>query len=255
MRSTSNSKVLVNIENLSLSFKVSFFKSDSFRGEFTNFFKKPQHTATHSNRLVLFENLNLKIYAGDRLGLVGVNGVGKTSLCRCIAGIYKAQKGKISIDGKVRAIFDTNIAIQNELTGRENAELMGEFLYPYEPNRKQLIEDSLKFSELGDFLDVPVRFYSNGMNTRLALSVVSAKAGDILILDEVFDGADQFFRKKISERILGLIQSSGAAIFVSHSFEQIKKTCNRTIILGREGIIFDGKPEEAEQIYKTKFAK
>ena len=255
MHSTSNSKVLVNLENLGLSFKMSFFRSDSFRGEFTNFFKKSQDNASRPDRLVLFENLNLTIYEGDRLGLVGVNGVGKTSLCRCIAGVYKPQKGKMSINGQVRAIFDTSIAIQSELTGRENAVLMSEFLYPHETDRKQMLEECLNFSELGEFLDVPVKFYSNGMNTRLALSVVSAKGGDILILDEVFEGADQFFRKKISERISKLIQSSGAAVFVSHSFEQIKKTCNRVVILSRNGIIFDGNPEEAEHVYKTKFGK
>ncbi len=235
-----------------MSFKLKFFKQDSFRSLFTSFFNPDINSSSNpSKHLVLFENLSLKIYAGDRLGILGVNGVGKTSLCRCIAGIYKAQKGKISTHGNVRAIFDTSIAIQSELTGRENAFLISEFLYPDKENRNKLIEDSLEFSELKEYLDIPVKFYSNGMNTRLALSIVSAAPADILILDEVFEGADQFFRKKISNRISDLIARSGAVIFVSHSFEQIKKNCNRVIVMSRGGLVFDGSPEEAQKVYEN----
>lgn len=199
--------------------------------------------------MILFQDLNLTVYEGDRLGLVGINGVGKTSLCRCIAGVYVAQKGLIKRYGNVRAIFDTAIGVQPELTGRENAHLMAEFLYPNDSERLQLVQESLIFSELGDFLDTPVKFYSNGMHTRLCLSLISARPGDILILDEVYEGADQFFRQKIVDRVNHMIQHSGAVIFISHSFDQIKKTCNRVAILGRDGIVFSGSPELAEEFY------
>lgn len=250
MNSTSTSKVLIDIQNLGLSFKVPLYRSDSVRSTFTGFFKNPKKIFQRNpERLILFENLNLKVHEGDRLGLVGINGVGKTSLCRCIAGVYLAQKGQIKKYGHVRAIFDTAIGVQPELTGRENAKLMAEFLYPSEPNRHDLIEESLKFSELGEFLDAPVKFYSNGMHTRLCLSLVSARPGDVLILDEVYEGADQFFRQKIVERVNKMIELSGAVIFVSHSFEQIKKTCNRVAILNRNGVVFSGSPAEAENFY------
>ncbi len=256
MSSISSSKILVDIQNLGLSFKLPIYKNDSLRTVFTSFLKRPLHFLKEkAGRLILFQNLNLQIREGDRLGIVGVNGVGKTSLCRCIAGVYLAQRGQIIKRGQVRAVFDTGVGIQPELTGRENATLMAEFLYPQVEDRQLLVEESLAFSELGHFLDAQVKFYSNGMHARLCLSLISARPGDILILDEVFDGADQFFRQKISERITKMIEKSGAVVFVSHSFEQIQRACNRVVILSREeGLVFDGPPVEAEKFYLERFS-
>ena len=113
-------------------------------------------------------------------------------------------------------------------------------MYPSESNRKALVEEALIFSELGQFLDIAYKFYSKGMQARLCLSLVSSKPCDVIILDEVFDGADIFFREKLSKRILKMIKESGAALFVSHSPEQVHEVCNRVILLDGGKIIFDG---------------
>lgn len=253
MRSISTSKEkLVEITDLHLYFNLPVYRVDSLRSLFVSVVGAPfRFFSSPRRRLNLFEDFNLNIYEGDRLAIVGVNGTGKTSLCRCIAGIYNAQRGRILTRGQIRAIFDASISIQPELTGRENALLLAEFFYPQltSTERQDLVQESLEFSELGEFVDSPVKFYSNGMNSRLCLSLISARPGDVLILDEVFDGADQFFREKISERILDMIQNSGAVVFISHSFDQIRKVCNRVVVLSHGKVIFDGDPSMAEEKY------
>lgn len=252
MKSTSASDTILSVENLGLTFKLPVFNQDSLRSVFTKFFQNPIDALTkQGERFVVFDELNFKIRRGDRVGLLGVNGTGKTTLCRCIAGIYNAQKGKIVRHTKVKAVFDTMIGIQPELTGRENAYLLAEFLYPDVKDLSEIVEESLQFSELGAFLDTPYKYYSNGMQARLCLSLISARGNDLLILDEVFDGADQFFREKVSIRVIEMIKKSGAVIFVSHSNDQILKVCNRVIVLNKKKIIFDGDPEEAQKVYSS----
>jgi ABC-type polysaccharide/polyol phosphate transport system ATPase subunit len=176
------------------------------------------------------------------VAIVGANGAGKTSLCRLIAGFYKPTSGLIERFGHVRALFEVATVVQPELTGRENAELLAKLLYPLEDVSFELSE-ALEFSELGRFLDVPLRTYSKGMHARLGLSLATMKSAEILILDEVFDGADQFFREKIAARTVRLMEKSGAVIFISHSAQQIRQVCNRVIVLEHGCIAFDGAVE------------
>ena len=142
--------------------------------------------------------------------------------------------------------------MQPELTGRENAQLLVEFIFPQIPDEHDdIIKEALEFSELGHFVDVPFKFYSNGMQARLCLSLISARPCELLMLDEVFDGADQFFRKKIAARIRNIIDQSGAVIFVSHSTDQIAEVCNRVLVLDKGRLLFDGSPQEAIKIYSA----
>jgi ABC-type polysaccharide/polyol phosphate transport system ATPase subunit len=252
MKSTSASNVILSVENLGLTFKLPVFNQDTLRSVFTKFFQNPIDALTkQGERFVVFDDLTFQIRRGDRVGLLGVNGTGKTTLCRCIAGIYNAQKGRVVRHASVKAVFDTMIGIQPELTGRENAYLLAEFLYPGLKEKADIVEESLRFSELGEFLNTPYKYYSNGMQARLCLSLISARGNDLLILDEVFDGADQFFREKISNRVIEMIQKSGAVIFVSHSNDQVLKICNRVLVLNKKKLIFDGDPEEAQKIYAS----
>lgn len=245
------SEPMVRIRNLGLHFKSKFYRTQTVRDLFVQTVKHPWETLLRPiETTVLFENLSFDLHRGDRVGLIGVNGVGKSSLCRCIAGIYTATKGTIEVSGECRAVFDTGIGIQPELTGRENAEILAELLFSVSREKmKELVEDALRFAELGDYVDSPFKFYSNGMQARLCLSLVSAMPADILILDEVFDGADQFFRKRIAQRVKDQIEKSGTVVFVSHSFDQVLDVCNRVLLLHERKIIFDGSPKEAYEIY------
>lgn len=255
-KSSSNSNAgktepMVQARELGLHFKSKFYRTQTVRDLFVQTVKHPWETLLRPvETSVVFENLSFDLYRGDRVGLIGINGVGKSSLCRCIAGIYTATKGSIKVAGECRAVFDTGIGIQPELTGRENAEILAELLFSVtKAQKKALIDDALQFAELGDHVDSPFKFYSNGMQARLCLSLVSAMPADVLILDEVFDGADQFFRKRIAQRVKDQIEKSGTVIFVSHSFEQVQDVCNRVLLLHDRKIVFDGSPKEAYEIY------
>jgi ABC-type polysaccharide/polyol phosphate transport system ATPase subunit len=247
------SKELLRVEGLHLAFRANIRRSHSWREAFTRAAKDPVGAfLADRDRLHILNDINFTVKAGERVALVGVNGSGKTSLCRCIAGIYHPNKGTIRRNGLVRAIFDTAVGILPELTGRENAHLLATFLYPeHHANLPSIVEEALEFSELGQFLDMPFKLYSNGMQARLCLSMISCLPCDLLILDEVFDGADFFFKEKISKRILKMIESSGAVVFVSHSAEQVEAVCNRLVLVQNGKIAFDGNVKEGLRFYVT----
>ena len=154
--------------------------------------------------------------------------------------------------GELRAIFDTSIGIHPELTGRENAYLLAEFMFPYQVDKiESIVEAALKFSELGDFLSLPYKIYSNGMQARLCLSLISSVSADLIILDEVFDGADQYFQKKIAIRVKDMIEKSGAVLFVSHSPATVMEVCNRVVVLNKGQVTFDGPAKEGIHFYQN----
>jgi ABC-type polysaccharide/polyol phosphate transport system ATPase subunit len=227
-------------------------QASSLRDSFVHTIKDPIGTLFTSRDIKeVLKKINIKIFKGERVAFMGLNGTGKTSLCRMIAGIYHPTTGKVYVKGQTRAFFDTNMGIFPELTGRENAWILAQLIFPEIEDHTELIQSALDFSELGPALDLPFRTYSNGMQTRLCLSVISSRPSEILILDEVFEGADAPFRKKISARILGAIQDSDAVIFVSHHEEQIETICNRAIVIGKGSVLFDGKPDQAAAFYRN----
>lgn len=253
MNSSSNSEKIVSIRGLNLLYQIDHYQNQSVKDLLIQSLQNPLKTFKGNKRYYhVLKQIDLDIYRGDRVGLVGINGAGKTSLCRCIAGMISPNRGEINIKGQVRAIFDTSVGIVPELTGRENAEVISALIYPdvSEKEREEIIKDALAFSDLGEFEDVPFLKYSKGMQTRLSLSLVSAKGCDLLILDEVYDGADIFFKEKITKRVLKMIEASGSVIFVSHSMDQIETLCNRMIILDKAQIIFDGDPKEGVALFK-----
>ena len=167
--------------------------------------------------------------------------------------MIKPTTGDICIDGNVRFIFNTSVGVLPMLTGRENVVLLVNLIYSEysDKQKKEIIEDSIKFSELKKFIDTPFRTYSMGMQSRLCLSVISAKSSDLLILDEVFDGADEYFKDKVSKRIINIIDKSGAILFVSHNREQIHSICNRLIVLDKSKIVFDGDVTSGFNVYSN----
>ena len=243
-------QTVLDIRDMKLVFPIRVHRATTLRDVFVRTLTKPFQTLlVPTQKLELINGLNLTVRRGDRVALMGVNGVGKTSLCRAIAGFYKPTRGTIKITGETRAIFDTMVGIYSELTGRENAEILSAFLYPDMTSKSPKLQEALEFSELGEFLETPFKYYSNGMQARLCLSVLTIEPTDLLILDEVFEGADQFFREKIAARVLRMIERSGAVIFVSHSEDQLRRVCNRAVVINGGGIGFDGAIEDGFRYY------
>ncbi len=245
-----SSEVLLRVRNLRVHFELEHYGHQGVRDVFVSavsgplefFFKSPE-------LLYVLSDVSFDLHRGTRLGILGVNGSGKTTLCRCIAGMMKAQQGTIEAEGEVRAIFDTGTGIMPALTGRENAHLLARLFFPTLRDVTPIVDEAIAFSELGHFIDVPFYQYSKGMQSRLLLSLVSAKATDVLILDEVFDGADIFFQKKLALRMKNFIERAGATIFVSHSVDQVRDVCNKVLVLNRGHLLYYGDLEPGIDLY------
>ena len=250
MTSIEDSTVLLKVSNLKVFFELEHYHEIGVRDIFINAVSHPLNFLFKPKELFyVLDDISFAIERGMRIGILGVNGSGKTTLCRCLAGMMKAQTGMIESAAEIRAIFDTGTGIMPELTGRENAILLARLFFPKVKDVLPLVNETIEFSELGHFIDIPFKQYSKGMQSRLILSLVSSKTTDILILDEVFDGADIFFQEKIANRMKALIDNAGATVFVSHSTEQIRQVCNKVMVINGGKILYFGEVEEGIEAY------
>jgi ABC-type polysaccharide/polyol phosphate transport system ATPase subunit len=232
---------ILEIKKLNFSYKYQRnIGAFGFRDLFVQAIKNPLNYFAPHEEVPVLKNINLSLKTGDRLAISGVNGSGKTTLCRLILGIIQPPKGTIITNGTMRGVLTASGLIFPELTGRENASLLMEILYPElsKSDKKELMNECLDFSELGYYLDVPYQSYSKGMQNRLFLSIISGRPADLMILDEVFDGADVGFQKKFEVRILKMLEKCKALIFVSHSEDNIKKVCNKRAHLENGQLVF-----------------
>jgi ABC-type polysaccharide/polyol phosphate transport system ATPase subunit len=164
------------------------------------------------------------------------------------------QAGKIDAPRDVRAVFATSGALYPQLTGRENAQILASLIYPFlkEKERAEMVSESMDFSELGSFLEAPFFTYSRGMQARLFLSLLTARPCDLLILDEVYEGADEFFQKKLAVRMEAMMRSSGAVLLISHSADLVESICDRALLLHKRRLAFDGRNvRKAIEIYRS----
>jgi len=196
------------------------------------------------------KDINLEIFNGDRLGIIGRNGAGKTTLLKCIAGIYPPTSGEIEIRGRTIPLLELGIGFDKSRTARENIYLSGA-IQGFSQKAMQILEDKIiEFSELNEFMDMPLKHFSPGMTGRLAFSIATSVKPEILILDEVFSTGDSAFVEKARNRMKSLIDSSKIALFVSHSEELIRQICNKALVMKRGEIAFCGTPDETLEFYK-----
>jgi lipopolysaccharide transport system ATP-binding protein len=194
-------------------------------------------------------NVCLDIHEGDRLGIIGRNGAGKSTILKAIGGIYPLTNGTIEVKGIIRALFELNLGFDFDATGRENIMYRGLLLGELPSVVKAKTQEIIDFAELGEFIDYPVKAYSAGMQVRLAFAISTSIRGEIVLLDEVIGAGDAAFFKKAKARITDLIQSAKILVLVSHDLGSIKEFCNRVIWMDKGSIIADGKPEEVINSY------
>lgn len=247
------SNSLLHISDLGVKFSLDFYKSGTVRDKFVSLLSSPLTIFTDNpTPHWAIRNINFIVERNDRVAILGKNGAGKTTLCRAISSMIYPTEGKIKTFGTIRSIFNASVGILPELTGRENMELLSMFIYPSldRLQRAELLNEVISFAEIGAMIDTPFQHYSKGMQTRLFLSLISAAPADIILLDEVFDGADIFFQKRVLQRFYNLLEKSGATLFVSHSLDQVKATCNRAIVLDHGRIVFNGGTSDAIRFYQ-----
>jgi ABC-2 type transport system ATP-binding protein len=176
-------------------------------------------------------DITLQLDHGDRVGLVGHNGAGKSTLLRLLAGIYEPTRGLADVRGRVAPVFDLGVGMDPEISGLENIIVRGLFLGMTRKQMEERIDDIADFTELGDFLRMPLRTYSTGMRIRLALGVVTSIDPEILILDEGIGAVDAAFLERARERLADLVARSGLLVFASHSEEFLHQLCDTALWL------------------------
>ncbi|MDI2089922.1 ABC transporter ATP-binding protein [Commensalibacter oyaizuii] len=243
----------IDVHNLSIVFPLYHENTRNLRN-MTHLFmsgrlKKDQH---HKILVEGLRNISFSLNTGDRVGLIGHNGAGKTTLLRTMAGIYEPITGHIRIQGSLSTLLDPSSGMNMDLTGRENIHLKC-LMNGYSQKQTQEIEESVKdFSELGSYLDIPVRTYSSGMQLRLGFGLTTAIAPQILMMDEWFLTGDAGFIIKATKRIEQIVQKSQILVVSTHSPEIIIKWCNRVLWLDQGFLKMDGSPEEVLPIYLNK---
>ncbi len=197
----------------------------------------------------VLNNINLHIAAGEHIGLIGKNKSGKTTLLQIICGITEPTAGTASIEGKIVALFAQGAIFAPDLTGREYIYLHATALGVSKKFVDQHVEQIIEFSEI-NIIDTPVKFYSTGMRTRLCLSITLFLPADIFVLDEIFSGADVFFKEKVMNYLDEMMVSDKTFIFVSHNEDIISRFCDRSILLDKGQIAMDGKTPEVLKHYR-----
>lgn len=195
------------------------------------------------------ENISFELRDGVRLGLVGHNGAGKSTLLRALSRVYSPTSGNVEIVGDIGSLIDVSLGINGEATGRENIYLRGALLGFSRQEIAEKFDDIVEFSELGDFVEMPVRTYSSGMHLRLAFAVSTVVRPEILLMDEWLSVGDENFRQKAEKRLGEVVGSTKILVLASHSRDLIETTCNRVIWLEHGKIKMDGTPSEVCSAY------
>jgi len=197
------------------------------------------------------KNVSFEVERGEVVGIIGHNGAGKSTLLKVISGILKPTGGSLEVHGNVVPMLELGSGFDHDLTGRENIFLNGSILGYSEKYLKEKYEQIVEFSELGKFIDVPIRNYSSGMLMRLAFSIATVVQPEILIVDEILAVGDAAFQEKSKARMLELMSGGTTVLFVSHSLEQIREMCDRVIWLEHGQIKAIGATKEICDAYEA----
>lgn len=196
------------------------------------------------------KNINLHLKDGDRVGLVGHNGAGKSTLLRLLSGIYEPTRGSAIVRGRVAPVFDLGVGMDPEISGLENILIRGLFLGQSRKQMKAKIDDIAEFTELGEYLHMPLRTYSTGMRIRLALGVVTSIEPEILLLDEGIGAVDAAFMAKARNRLHDMVERSGILVFASHSNEFLAQLCTSAIWIDHGEVKKAGTVDDVVEAYE-----
>ena len=192
----------------------------------------------------VLDGISVEVKAGDRIGLIGPNGAGKSSLLRVMAGIYAPTSGDVQINGRVSTLFAPNIGMSDNASGLENIYISARTLGMSRAQISAVTDGIVRFADLGEFIDLPLRTYSAGMKMRLGFAIATAVEPDILLIDEVFGAGDAAFRERAKKRMASLMERAGVMVLATHSDGAIMNFCNRLLWLDNGKVVFDG-PAEA----------
>ncbi|WP_245837432.1 ABC transporter ATP-binding protein [Methanobacterium bryantii] len=238
-------KTVIKVKDVGMEFNLSQEKVDNLK----------EYVIKLLKRELLFQefwalkSISFEVKKGDRVGIIGLNGAGKSTLLKIISGVMKPTEGSVKIKGKIVPLLELGAGFDSNYTGRENIFLNGAMLGYTKEFLEEKFDEIVEFSEIGKFIDVPLKNYSSGMRARLGFSIATLMEPEILILDEVLSVGDAKFKKKSEKRIMSLFDKGVTVLFVSHSIHQVKRLCNKAIWLEKGKLIMQGDVEEVCEAY------
>lgn len=237
---------MIKVENVSMTYKMTYDKIKSIKEYFMTFIKgKLKYEEFNA-----LKNVSFEVKKGEVVGIIGRNGAGKSTMLKVISGILKPTTGSVITNGNIVPMLELGSGFDHDLTGRENIFLNGAILGYSKEFLLQKYDEIVEFSELGKFINVPIRNYSSGMLMRLAFSIATAVNPEILIVDEILAVGDENFQAKSKARMLELMSGGTTVLFVSHSLEQIKEMCNRVVWLESGEVKMIGDTKSVCDAYK-----
>lgn len=243
---------LIQLNSLSIDFPIYHLNARSIRKRFLQLTGGAlRKETTHTVIVKALDNITCALEHGDRVGLIGHNGAGKSTLLRVLAKIYEPNQGSIHIQGRVSPLLNVMLGINPESTGYENILVRGLLLGLSQEEIKAKMQEIADFTELGEYLSVPTRTYSAGMQLRLAFAVATCIKPEILLMDEMIEAGDANFKKKAEVRLMEFIEQSSIMVLASHTNETIKKLCNKVILLEKGQLKYFGSIEEGFEKYNA----
>ncbi len=243
--------VMIKVDHVTMRFILSREKVDNLK----EYVIRKLKGTLKSNEFVALNDVDFEVKKGERLAILGFNGAGKSTLLKTIVGVYKPTEGEVYKQGVIAPLLELGAGFDPNYSGRENIFLYGAILGYSREYISSKIEEIIEFSELGHFIEVPVKNYSSGMRARLGFSIATAVDPDVLILDEVLSVGDAKFKKKSLAKVRSMFDSGVTVLFVSHNIDQVKAICNKAILLEHGTIIASGDVNEVSAVYEEKTAK
>lgn len=245
------SGTVIRVDDVSMRFNLSKEKHDSLKEYFIAMLKKE----LIFNEFWALTDVSFELSKGDRLGILGFNGAGKSTLLKVIAGVFRPTKGSVERDGVLAPLIELGAGFDPQYTGLENIYLYGACLGYSHKFIDEKLDEIVEFSELKEFIDVPLKNYSSGMKARLGFAIATIVEPDILILDEVLSVGDAKFKKKSEAKLTSLLEKDVTVLFVSHNIEQVRRLCNKAIILDKGKMIDMGDVETVANHYEEMISR
>ena len=245
---------MIHVKNVSMKFNLGIDKGYSIKLLFISLFnKKYKRKKEYFSAL---NNISFDIKPGEVIGLIGSNGAGKSTLLKVVSGVMKPTSGKVIVNGAISPMIELGAGFDQELTARENIYLNGAVLGYSKKFINEKFNEIVEFSELKDFLDVPVKNFSSGMTAKLAFSIATVVNPEILIVDEILSVGDIKFQEKSKNKMMEMINGGTTVLYVSHSLESIMELCNRVIWLDHGEIVKIGDAKKiCKEYYKKQMGK
>lgn len=241
----------VKVDNVSILFNLNKEGVDNFKEYMIKFLKRQ----LHYDEFWALTDINFELKKGERLGILGLNGAGKSTLLKTIAGVLKPSRGSVEVSGVIAPLLELGAGFDGQYTGKENIFLYGAVMGYSREFIETKYDEIVKFSELEKFIDVPLKNYSSGMKARLGFAIATAVEPEVLILDEVLSVGDAKFRKKSEAKVQSMFDKGVTVLFVSHSVEQVKRICNKAILLEHGKIVASGAVDDVCAVYEEKTSK